>query len=80
MPALLVCSTMAVGNECRGTNLLTHRMLTPQAHPMNDGLSLYPQAGAVSLSPLDLYSGKMRDRSRLGGGVREPMDASRLAD
>jgi hypothetical protein len=38
----------AVGNECRGTDLLTHRMLTPQAHPMNDGLSLYPQAGAVS--------------------------------
>ena len=56
----------AVGNECRGTDLLTHRMLTPQAHPMNDGLSLYPQAGAVSLSPPDLYSGKMRDRSRLG--------------
>jgi hypothetical protein len=23
-------------------------MPTPQAHPMNDGLSLYPQAGAVS--------------------------------
>jgi hypothetical protein len=25
-------------------------MPTPPAHPMNDGLSLYPQAGAVSLT------------------------------
>jgi hypothetical protein len=35
-------------NECRGSNLVAYRMLTPPAHPMNDGLSLYPQAGAVS--------------------------------
>jgi hypothetical protein len=28
-----------------------YRMPTPPAHPMNDGLSLYPQAGAVSLPP-----------------------------
>jgi hypothetical protein len=27
------------------TQLDDYRMPTPQAHPMNDGLSLYPQAG-----------------------------------
>jgi hypothetical protein len=32
-------------NECRRRNLITHRMLTPQAHPMNDGLSLPPSWG-----------------------------------
>jgi hypothetical protein len=36
------------GNECGRSNLIAHRMPTPPAHPMNDGLSLYPQAGAVS--------------------------------
>jgi hypothetical protein len=30
------------------TQFDNYRMPTPQAHPMNDGLSLYPQAGAVS--------------------------------
>jgi hypothetical protein len=35
-------------NECRRRYLVAYRMPTPPAHPMNDGLSLYPQAGAVS--------------------------------
>jgi hypothetical protein len=38
----------ALRNECRRRSLVAYRMPTPPAHPMNDGLSLYPQAGAVS--------------------------------
>ena len=42
------------------TQLDNYRMPTPQAHPMNDGLSLYPQAGAVSClrSPAQIASKK----------------------
>jgi hypothetical protein len=48
MPAMSPCSARGLRNECRGSNFVDYRMLTPPAHPMNDGLSLYPQAGAVS--------------------------------
>jgi hypothetical protein len=51
MPAMSPCSARGLRNECRGSNLVDYRMLTPPAHPMNDGLSLYPQAGAVSCEP-----------------------------
>src|ERR1700693_5098136 len=38
------------GNERCRRKFGSYRMPTPPAHPMNDGLSLYPQAGAVSLT------------------------------
>jgi hypothetical protein len=55
-------------NECRGSNLVAYRMPTPPAHPMNDGLSLYPQAGAVSLPSLYLYIVKFIYRAMFSCG------------